>query len=49
MRTVSEFHLREGQQVPFVLSYFPSHGEVARPVAAPYAIEETKHVVAGVG
>ena len=31
----------EGQQVPFVLSYFPSHGEVARPVAAPYAIEET--------
>ena len=42
MRTVSEFHLREGQQVPFVLTYFPSHGEVARPVAAPYTIEETK-------
>ena len=42
MRTVSEFHLREGQQVPFVLTYFPSHGEVARPVAAQYAIEETK-------
>jgi len=42
MRTVSEFSLREGQQVPFVLTYFPSHGEVARPVAAPYAIEETK-------
>ena len=42
MSTVSEFHVREGQQVPFVLSYFPSHGEVARPVAAPYAIEETK-------
>ena len=42
MRTVSEFNLREGQQVPFVLTYFPSHGEVARPVAAQYAIEETK-------
>ncbi|MGA2804729.1 MAG: glycoside hydrolase family 15 protein [Acidimicrobiales bacterium] len=42
MRTVSEFRLSEGQQVPFVLTYFPSHGEVARPVAAPYAIEETK-------
>jgi GH15 family glucan-1,4-alpha-glucosidase len=41
MRSVSEFHVREGQQVPFVLSYFPSHGEVARPLAAPYAIEET--------
>ena len=25
-----------------MLTYFPSHGEVARPVAAPYAIEETK-------
>jgi GH15 family glucan-1,4-alpha-glucosidase len=42
MRTVSEFSLREGQQVSFVLTYFPSHGEVARPVAAQYAIEETK-------
>ena len=42
MRTVSEFTVRDGQQVSFVLTYFPSHGEVARPVAAPYAIEETK-------
>ena len=42
MRTVAEFSLREGQQVPFVLTYFPSHGEVARPVAAQFAIEETK-------
>ena len=41
MRTVAEFHLREGQQVPFVLTYFPSHREVARPVAAEYGIEET--------
>ena len=41
MRTVSEFHVREGQQVPFVLTYFPSHAEVSRPVAAQYAIEET--------
>ncbi len=43
MRTISEFHFREGQEVPFVLSYFPSHGEVAQPVAAPYAIAETTH------
>ena len=42
MRSVSEFRVSEGQQVPFVLTYFPSHGEVARPIAAPYAIEETK-------
>ena len=41
MRTVSEFHVREGQQVPFVLTYFSSHEEVARPVAAQYAIDET--------
>jgi GH15 family glucan-1,4-alpha-glucosidase len=41
MRTVSDFHLREGQQVPFVLTYFPSHGEVSRPTAAQYAIQET--------
>ncbi len=42
MRTVSEFHLREGQTTSFVLTHFASHGEVARPVAAQYAIEETK-------
>ena len=34
--------LSEGQQIPFALTYFPSHGEVARPVAAQFAIEETK-------
>ena len=42
MRTVSEFTLREGQQESFVLTYFSSHGDVARPVSAQYAIEETK-------
>jgi GH15 family glucan-1,4-alpha-glucosidase len=41
MRTVANFHLREGQQVPFVLTYFASHDEVGRPLAAQYAIEET--------
>jgi len=41
MRTVCDLRLREGQQVPFVLTYFPSHGDVGRPVAAQYAIEET--------
>jgi GH15 family glucan-1,4-alpha-glucosidase len=42
LRTISQFHLREGQQVPFVLTYFPSHGAVSRPMAAPYIIEETR-------
>jgi len=41
MRSVSQFHVREGQQIPFVLTYFPSNGEVAQPVAAQYSIEET--------
>jgi len=41
MRTISEFTVREGQRESFVLTYFPSHGEVARPIAAQYAIEET--------
>src|SRR5208282_1506853 len=42
MRTVSEFSIREGQLASFVLTYFSSHGDVARPVSAQYAIEETK-------
>jgi GH15 family glucan-1,4-alpha-glucosidase len=39
--TVAEFSLIEGQRVSFVLSWFPSHVPLPRPVDALYAIEET--------
>lgn len=41
MTTVAEFTIREGQQVPFSLTYFPSHREVPRPVDGGYAVEHT--------
>src|SRR5579875_344057 len=41
MRTVAEFTVREGQRVPFSLTYFQSHEAVPRPVDAVYAVEHT--------
>ena len=41
MRTVAEFTVREGQRIPFVLAWFPSHTEAPRPIDAVYALEET--------
>jgi GH15 family glucan-1,4-alpha-glucosidase len=41
MRTVAEFTVREGQRVPFTLTYFQSHETVPRPVDAVYAVEHT--------
>jgi GH15 family glucan-1,4-alpha-glucosidase len=41
MTTISEFTIREGQRVPFSLTYFPSHQAIPRPVDALYAIEHT--------
>ncbi len=41
MRTVAEFIIREGQHVPFSLSYFRSHEECPRPIDAMYATEHT--------
>ncbi len=42
MTTVAEFTVREGDEVPFVLSWFPSHEEAPRPVDARFAIEDTE-------
>ncbi|HVC71091.1 MAG TPA: glycoside hydrolase family 15 protein [Acidimicrobiales bacterium] len=42
MTTVSEFTIKEGDEVPFVLSWFPSHEEAPRPVDARFAIEDTE-------
>jgi len=41
LTTVSEFTLREGQSVPFVLNYFRSTEEAPRPVDAAYAVHAT--------
>ncbi len=40
-RTVSEFTISEGQQVPFSLIYFPSHLAPPRPIDPWYAIATT--------
>ncbi|MGH9171391.1 MAG: glycoside hydrolase family 15 protein [Acidimicrobiales bacterium] len=41
MATVADFVVREGQRVPFVLSYFRSTEDVPRPIDATYAIHNT--------
>jgi GH15 family glucan-1,4-alpha-glucosidase len=41
MTTVAEFTMRQGQRVPFSLTYFHSHDEVPRPVDAIYAVQHT--------
>ncbi|MGH9295787.1 MAG: glycoside hydrolase family 15 protein, partial [Acidimicrobiales bacterium] len=41
MRTVAEFTIRENQQAPFVLSWFPSNSDVPRPIDATFAVENT--------
>ena len=46
-RTVSEFTISEGQQVPFSLIYFPSHLTPPRPIDPWYAIATTTRVVGG--
>jgi GH15 family glucan-1,4-alpha-glucosidase len=42
MTTVADFTVKVGEQVPFVLSWFPSHEEAPRPVDAGFAIEDTQ-------
>jgi GH15 family glucan-1,4-alpha-glucosidase len=42
MTTVSSFSVAEGEQVPFVLTWFPSHEEAPRPVDPRFAIEDTQ-------
>jgi GH15 family glucan-1,4-alpha-glucosidase len=41
MTTVADFTVTEGDQVPFVLTWFPSHEDAPRPVDALFAIEDT--------
>jgi len=39
--TVAEFTLREGNRVPFVLSYFTSTDDLPRPISGTYAVDHT--------
>ncbi len=41
MSTVATFTIREGQRVPFSLTYFQSNAQMPRPIDAVYAIEHT--------
>ncbi len=41
MTTVATFTVTAGQEIPFVLTWFPSHEPAPRPVDARYAIEDT--------
>ena len=47
MTTVAEFAVSEGQRVPFVLAWFPSHVQPPRPLDGHYGIDETTQLVAG--
>jgi GH15 family glucan-1,4-alpha-glucosidase len=42
MTTVAEFTVKEGDYVPFVVTWFPSHEEAPRPVDPRFAIEDTQ-------
>ncbi len=42
MTTVAEFEVGEGESVPFVLTYGPSHLEVPAPIDPAQALQETK-------
>jgi GH15 family glucan-1,4-alpha-glucosidase len=42
MTTVSDFTVRAGDQVPFVLTWFPSEQEAPRPVDPRFTIEDTE-------
>ncbi|HJT82573.1 MAG TPA: glycoside hydrolase family 15 protein [Chthoniobacterales bacterium] len=43
LRTVAEFTVQEGERVPFVLTWFPSHEEQPRPINPEHALEETEN------
>jgi GH15 family glucan-1,4-alpha-glucosidase len=42
MRTVAEFTVRDGQRIPFVLTWFPSHEEPPETVDAEQALTDTE-------
>jgi GH15 family glucan-1,4-alpha-glucosidase len=41
LRTHSEFQVREGDRIPFVLTWFPSHRDLPEPVEAEAALADT--------
>jgi GH15 family glucan-1,4-alpha-glucosidase len=41
LRTYAEFRVNEGDRVPFVLTWFPSHDDLPEPVHAEDALDET--------
>jgi GH15 family glucan-1,4-alpha-glucosidase len=42
MRTVSEFVVDEGERVPFVLTWYPSHEEMPQEIDPEHALEDTE-------
>ena len=42
LTTVSEFTLKQGERVPFTLTWFPSHAEIPEPVDAEQALNDTE-------
>jgi GH15 family glucan-1,4-alpha-glucosidase len=42
MRTISEFHVDEGERVPFVLTWFPSHEDPPTPIDPEQALADTE-------
>jgi GH15 family glucan-1,4-alpha-glucosidase len=42
LTTVAEFEITEGQRIPFVLTWFPSHERAPRPVNAEHALRDTE-------
>ncbi len=41
LRTYAEFQVREGERIPFVLTWFPSHRDLPEPVEAEAALADT--------
>jgi GH15 family glucan-1,4-alpha-glucosidase len=42
LRTISEFQVDEGERVPFVLTWFPSHQDTPEPIDPEVALAETE-------
>ena len=42
MKTVAEFTLREGERIPFVLTWFPSHRQLPEAIEAEQALNDSE-------
>ena len=42
LTTVADFRVTEGNRIPFVLTWFPSHGEPPRAIHAEHALQQTE-------